>query len=386
MRSFVLALVALVGINLYAGTDVQFQAHVPLNGTSVSFSAYIADSTFNENSHLNSSALWYVENKTVQVSNGIINTLLENIPDSVFAGNQGKIFVYSYVNGVSLGKLPLHKLPYSVFADYSETSKIADVAKFAQDAKFAEQSDTAWYSIESKHSVKADTSTFSVGSARSKFSDTATFARNAGHSASADAALLSQEARHSNLSDTALYAKNAGNSATTNLVNQNGVNTLSIQNGAVVTEKIADGAITSAKLGVDAVQNVHMADNSVTLDNIAGNSTAAVGSYLTKGVSGLSWEVNPQHRTTSVSIHTVAPATLPNTSRWIVSRVAVDYNLVTITNPTFGQLVTVYNGSTANNITLLATTWNIDTGLNLSIWAGQSHTLWYNGINWVVVE
>jgi hypothetical protein len=87
-----------------------------------------------------------------------------------------------------------------------------------------------------------------------------------------------------------------------------------------------------------------------------------------------------------VSIYSVAPSSLPNTSRWVVSRVAVDYNLETVQNPVVGQLVTIYNGSTANNITLLATTWNIDTGLNLSIWAGQSRTLWYSGFNWVVVE
>ena len=386
MRSLVLALVALFSFGFAsAQTNVQFQAHLPFTATEVSFSAYIADETFNENSHLNSSALWYVENKVVPAANGMINVDLQNIPDSVFKGNFGKIYVYSYVNGQPLGKLPFHKLPYALFANSSEVAGRADVATFAQDAKFAVYADTSDVALEAKHSAKSDTATFSLGAGRAKLADTATYARNAGFAVGADGARLAQEARRADKADTANYAKNAGNSATTNLVNQNGVNTLSIQNGAVVTEKIADRAITSDKLGVDAVQNVHVADNAITLDNIAGNSTAAVGSYLTKGTNGISWEVNPQHRTTSVSIHTTAPATLPNTSRWIVSRIAVDYNLVTITNPVVGQLVTIYNGSTANLVSLRSATWNFDTALDLTIPAGQSRTVWYNGFNWVVI-
>jgi hypothetical protein len=341
MRSLVLALVALVGMNLSAQTDVQFQAHVPFTTSEVTFSAYIADSSFNEDSRLNSTALWYVEGQVVPVNNSMINTVLRNIPDSIFAGNYGKIYVYSYVNGTPMGRLPFHKLPYSIFANYSEVAERADVSNFAQDAKFSERADTADFATNGGHSVNADTSLFSF------------------------------------TSQTARLAKD---------VDTNGVATHAIQNGAVVTSKISDNTIVASKIGDNAVENRHVSDNAITLDNIAGNSTASVGSYLTKGTNGISWEVNPQHRTSSVSIYSVAPSSLPNTSRWVVSRVAVDYNLETVQNPVVGQLVTIYNGSTANNITLLATTWNIDTGLNLSIWAGQSRTLWYSGFNWVVVE
>lgn len=386
MRSLVLALVALLGINLSAQTDVQFQAHLPFTATEVSFSAYIADDTFNEDSRLNTDALWYVEGKVVSASNGMINVLLEDIPTSVFAGNFGKIYVYSYVNGQPLGKLPFHKLPYALIADSSDISGRAYVANFAQDARFAERADTATLALEANHSLRSDTATFSITSRHSFTSDTATYARNAGYAVGADGARLAQEADHAVLSDTALYAHNSGLSSATNFVNTNGVNTLAIQNGAVVTEKIADGGVTAAKLGVNSVENQHVADNAIALDNIDGNVTAPVGSYLTKGTNGISWELNPQHRTTSVAVYTAAPATLGNTSRWIVSRVAVDYNMVSITNPVMGQLVTVYNGSTANSVTLDAVTWNIDTGLNCSIWAGQSKTLWWNGFNWVVVQ
>ena len=357
MRSLILALVAMFGLTVAnAQTDVQFQAHVPFTATEVSFSAYIADSSFDEGSRLNSTALWYVEGKVVPVANGMINTVLQNIPDSVFAGRFGKIYVYSYVNGQPMGKLPFHKLPFALYSDYSEMAESSEVSNFAQDAKFAEHADTADYATEAGHAVHADTATYAV---------------NGGHSAT---------------SDTAVFAHTSGRSFITNAVDTNGVNTLSIQNGAVVTEKIADAAITSTKLGVNSVENQHVADNAITLDNLAGNSTAVVGSYVTKGVNGISWEINPHHKTSSVAIYTVAPAQLPNDSRWVVSRVAVDYNLATVSNPVTNQLVTVYNSSTANTVTLRATTWNIDTALDLTIWAGQSRTLWFNGTNWVVIQ
>ena len=387
MRSFILALVAVFSISVSnAQTDVQFQAHLPFQASEVSFSAYIADSTFNENSHLNTSALWFVEGKVVTAANGMINVVLEDIPTSVFSGNFGKIYVYSYVNGQPLGKLPFHKLPYALIADSSEISGRAYVANFAQDARFAERADTATLALQANNSRRADTATFSVTSRHSFTSDTAVYARNSGYAVGADGARLAQEANHSLRADTALYAYNSGLSSATNFVNTSGVNTLAIQNGAVVTEKIADDGVTADKLGVNSVENQHVADNAITLDNIAGNQTAPVGSYLTKGVSGISWELDPQHRTTSVAIYTVAPAQLPNDSRWVVSRVAVDYNLAGITSPSTGQLVTIYNGSTANTVTLKATTWNIDTGLDLTIFPGSSRTLWYSGTTYVVTQ
>ena len=382
MRSFILALVAVFSISVSnAQTDVQFQAHLPFQASEVSFSAYIADSTFNENSHLNTSALWYVEGKVVPAANGMINVLLENIPTSVFAGNFGKIYVYSYVNGQPLGKLPFHKLPYSLIADSSTTSAHAYFADNAQFSRTSGRADTATLALQANNSRRADTATFSVTSGHSFTSDTSVYARNAGYAVGADGARLAQEADHAVLSDTALYAYSSGLSAATNFVNTNGVNTLSIQNGAIVTDKIANDGVTAVKLAANSVGN-----NAITLDNIDGNQTATVGSYLMKGVAGISWELNPQHYTTSVAVYTAAPATLANTTRWVVSRVAVNYNLVSVTTPVTGQLITVYNGSTANTVTIDAVTWNIDTGLNCSILAGESKTLWYSGFSWIVIQ
>jgi len=357
MRSIILSLVALVGVNLWAQTtDVQFQAHVPFTATEVSFSAYIADSTFDEGSRLNSTALWYVEGKVVPVNNSMINTLLQNIPDSIFIQNYGKIYVYSYVNGQPMGKLPFHKLPYSILSNYSELSGRADVSNFAQDAKFAEHADTSDFSKKSSHATNADSATYSV---------------NGGHSVNADTAVFSWTAERSRITEA---------------VDTNGVANYSIQDGVVTVTKIANGSVVAEKLADNSVENRHVSNNAITLNNLAGNSTATVGSYVTKGVNGISWEVNPHHKTTSVMIYTQAPGFLYSNSRWVVSRVAVDYNLAAVRDPSLGQLVTVYNGSTANTVTLKSGVWSIDTALDLVIPAGRSNTLWFDGFNWIVVQ
>lgn len=357
MRSIILSLVALVGVNLWAQTtDVQFQAHVPFTATEVSFSAYIADSTFDEGSRLNSTALWYVEGKVVPVNNSMINTLLQNIPDSIFTQNYGKIYVYSYVNGTPMGKLPFHKLPYALHSNHSEMASRAEVSNFAQDAKFAEHADTADFATNSNHSVQSDTATFSV---------------NGGHSVNADTAMFSWTAQRSRIAEA---------------VDTNGIANYSIQDGVVTVTKIANGSVVAEKLADNSVENRHVSDNAITLDNLAGNQSATVGSYVTKGVNGISWEVNPHHRTTSVMIYTQSPGFLYSDSRWVVSRVAVDYNLATVQNPSVGQLVTIYNGSTANVLTLKANTWSIDTGLDLVIPSGRSNTLWYSGFYWIVIQ
>jgi len=357
MRSIILSLVALVGMNLWAQTtDVQFQAHVPFTATEVSFSAYIADSTFDEGSRLNSKALWYVEGKVTPVNNSMINVVLQNIPDSVFTQNYGKIYVYSYVNGTPMGKLPFHRLPYALHSNHADLAGRSDVSNFAQDAKFAEHADTSDYATNAGRSVRSDSATYSA---------------NGGHSVNADTAMFSWTAQRSRITET---------------VDTNGVYNYSIRNGAVTVTKIANGSVVAEKLADNSVENRHVSNNAITLNNLAGNSTATVGSYVTKGVNGISWAVNPHHRTSSVAIYTQAPASLPTESRWVVSRVAVDYNLATVQNPSVGQLVTIYNGSTANVITLKANTWSIDTALDLVIPAGRSNTLWYSGFNWVVIQ
>ena len=121
MRNFILALLAVVSVSLNAQTSIQFQSHVPVGtATNSKFSAYIADSSFNETSHLNSQAIWFVENVDVTVANGVINVTLENIPNSVFlTADRTNLFVYSYVNGFTVGRLPFQKVPYALVSEYT---------------------------------------------------------------------------------------------------------------------------------------------------------------------------------------------------------------------------------------------------------------------------
>jgi hypothetical protein len=406
MKTFFLAFFALIAVNLSAQTtDLQYQAHVPTaTGTEISFSAYIADGSFNENSHLNTSAFWFVENKVIDVNNGMVNVLLEAIPDTVFTKHQGNIFVYAYANGVSLGKLALHKVPYAVssrFSGFSERSALATNAEKAELAKTARYADSAAYALRSsvsrvsdssvksnfsvysqladsavksgrsKTSGLADTATialeavysrlsgYSSASAKADIADSAFYAINSGHSVHSDTALYSRNSGHSVYADTALYSHTSGHSATSS-----------------IASNLEDSVIVAK----------HLSNGSVKLNALDGGNSAFIGSYAMSGANGLVWSVNPHHYTNSVQLHTIAPATLPNTSRYIVSRVAVDYNLVSITNPIMGQLVTIHNGSTANVVTLNGVTWNIDTFLNVVIPAGQSRTLWYTGTNWMVIQ
>lgn len=371
MRYALLTLLAIIGINLSAQTNIQYQAHVPFQAQSVSFSAYIADDSFNENSHLNTDAFWYVENQVVEVRNGIINVLLEDIADTVFLRNKGNIFVFAYVNGQPLGRLPFHQLPYALHSNMSEFAREAGTASRAETSYSADYADTSNYAVEAGHSVLADTATYALNADVATRSEVALYAASSGHSVNAD---------------TAQYAILSGRSMITNEVDTNGVSTFSIRNGAVVAEKLAQPAVFSPNIAPLSVQHSHIANNAVEFNNIEGGSGAATGSYLMRGASGLVWATNPQHRTTSVAIYTAAPTELTSDSRWVVSRVAVDYNLATVTLPVTGQLITVYNGSTANTVTLDALTWNIDTAMSSTIFPGQSRTLWYSGTNWVVIQ
>ena len=328
MRYFILALFAMISVNLSAQTNVQYQAHVP-NGTpnEIKFSAYIADSSFNENSHLNSQAIWFVEGIDVAVTNGIINVTLTNIPESVFlTGNRSNLYIYSYVNGLTVGKLPFHEVPYALVSKYTLASA---------SSKTSEYSDTADYARVARY---ADSTKFANVSNRSVLSDLAASAISA---TKADSAIA------------------AGRAVVSQLANQ-----------------IKDSILESR----------HFTNGSVKLPAIDGSDNASVGSYLTKGVSGISWETNPHYRTSHVTVISSPPSSVANTVRYLVSRVAFDYELNAVTNPQNQQLVTIHNGSTSNLVTLDKATWDLDSPVDVNILAGQSKVLWYNGTNWLVVE
>jgi hypothetical protein len=391
MRYFILALVALVSFNAFAGTNIQYQAHAPA-GTPIDskLSIYIADTNFDEGSHINSDALWYRENVEIEINNGIINYVIDNVADSILIDNYGRrLFVFAYVNGVSLGRLEIRTVPYSLLSRYSLTagesktsnmsnrSKLADSAKisaravnadnatnadFADSTTISNHSNTSGFADTARaagRATLADLATYSSTSAHAAKSDTSIFARNSAHAFDADTSVFAYDADHANFASTSAFATNSARSV------------------------LADTAKT---LIDNSIEHRHFTTESVRLSSLEGSSTAPVGSYAVRGVGGISWEVNPQHRTSSVTVHTVAPTTLAGDSRWVVSRVAVDYNIVSPTGASVGQLITIFNGSTANTVTITHLSWNLDTGLNYPIFPNQSRTLWFNGTNWVVVE
>ncbi len=91
MKHVILAILTMIAVTANAQTNIQYQAHAPA-GTDINskFSVYIADSSFDENSHLNSTAFWFRENVNIEVNNGIINYLLENVADNILIDNYGK--------------------------------------------------------------------------------------------------------------------------------------------------------------------------------------------------------------------------------------------------------------------------------------------------------
>jgi hypothetical protein len=406
MRYFILALVAFASFNAFAGTNIQYQAHAPA-GTDINskFSIYIADSSFDENSHLNSNALWYRENVDIEINNGIINYLIENVDDNILVTNYGKkLFVYAYVNGVTIGRLQIRSVPYSLLSTYSLEAAEAKHSENADNAKVADSSRISKHSLTSNSSV---TSNYSDSSRISNYSNTSGFAdtaRAAGKATLSDLATYSTTAAHSAKSDTAQYAVNSGHSfdSDTSIFALNAAHSFDADTSVFAYDADHANFASTSAFATNSARSTHadtadvLIDNtiehrnfkteSVRLSSLEGSSTAAVGSYAIRGTNGISWEVNPQDRTNNVQLYTAAPTSIPGNTRWIVSRVAVDYNITSPTSPVAGQLVSIFNGSTANQVTVRAITWNIDTALDYTIWPGQSRTLWFNGTNWVVVQ
>ena len=392
MKSIILAIFVMLSVSLSAQTsNLQYQAHVPAGtSTDSKFSVYIADGTFDENSHLNSNALWYRENVDVQIQNGIVNYLLEAISDTIFINNYTKqLFVYAYVNGVSLGKLQIHTVPYSLMSTYSLQSATSTRSERATRADRSKLADTATFSLNARNSVTSvysDTSQVSLYSNTSGFSDTsraagkavlsdlATYASTAAHSVKSDTARFSINGAHANYSDTSLFASDADHADFSSL-------------SAFATNAARSVTSDTARFLVDStITSRNVQRGAINLFAIEGGETAQIGTYATRGTNGISWESNPHHKTSSIAIYTSAPPSIPADRRWIVSRVAVDYNIPTVSNPNVGQLISIYNGSTANFVTIRNVIWGIDTGLDYTISPNQSRTLWYSGANWVVVE
>ena len=391
MKQVILAIFTLIAVTTNAQTNIQYQAHAPA-GTDINskFSIYIADSSFDENSHLNSNALWYRENVEIEINNGIINYLIENVANNILIDNYSKkLFVYAYVNGTPLGRLQIRSVPYSLLSTYSLESAEAKIAQTANRAKLADSSKSSAHSVTSNSSIRSTYSDTSLVSDTSNYSKYSNISDSAISSAYSDLAGYSANSAHSTKSDTARVSLNSikSRNADTSVFAYDANHADFASTSAMATNAGHSLVSDTARFLVDStVESRNVQRGAINVLALEGGETAPVGSYATRGTNGISWETNPQHRTTSVQIYTAAPTIISGNTRWIVSRVAVDYNIIAPTNPVVGQLISIHNGSTANTITLRNTTWGFDTGLDYTLWSSQSRTLWYNGTKWVVVE
>jgi hypothetical protein len=351
MRYFISTLMTLIIMSMtafgQAPITVQYQAHAnQSNGTAVRFSAYIANETFNETSRLNRDAFWFVEDTLVEVHNGMINIDLADIPFTAFAPSsgttrEGNIFVYSYINNQPVGRLPINALPYARIASHAISANHAQTARTASRATIADTANVALVAVLATNAENARVATIA---------NSATIA---------DVAVVARQSVYSQTADTAGYAFNAGHA----------------------------GTATSATVSDYATIAETVIPNTITTESIWGGQSAPIGAFPRKGVSGLEWVSNPCNTSTMVEIHTIIPLFINgHTTRYLVSRVAQDYSLVAPTTPTQNQLLTVYNGATANTVTLNAMTWNIDTGISITLNPSQSSTLWFDGSSWVVVQ
>jgi len=226
MKQVFLAIFTLIAVNAFAGTNIQYQAHAPA-GTDINskFSVYIADSSFDENSHLNSNALWYRENVDIEINNGIINYVIENVADNILIDNYGKkLFVYAYVNGVTLGRLQIRTVPYALLSTYaleaaeakhsqtSDRAKLSDSSNKSAHAVNANRSLTAGFADSTAVSNRSNTSGYSDTSraaGKATLSDLATYASTAAHSAKSDTSFYSLNGTHAKFADTSLFALDA---------------------------------------------------------------------------------------------------------------------------------------------------------------------------------
>ena len=293
------------------------------------------------------------------------------------------------MNGVSLGRLEIRTVPYSLLSTYSLEAGEAKIAQNSNTAKLADSAKISAHSVSANSSltsVNSDSARISNRSNTSGFADTA---RAAGRATLSDLATYSSTSAHAAKSDTSIFARNSAHAfdADTSTFAYDADHANFASTSAFATNSARSVLADTAKTLVDnSIEHRNFKTESVRLSSLEGSLTAPIGSYAVRGVLGISWEVNPQHRTSSVDIHTIAPLSLASDSRWVVSRVAVDYDISTVTSPSSGQLVTIYNGATANNVFIKNSVWGTDTALDYPIWPGQSRTLWYDGTNWVVIQ
>ena len=291
MTKFIFAITLMVFSFFQAiAQDYNYQGYLR-NSTGVEnvrASFYVAGDQFDPMTVFNSSnyPIWFKENDTIEVENGILNYRLVGIDVDSLIQHRGQLYLYVMINGSPFDKVLISDVPYSTHS------------AFSANANHSLSSDTSAYSINSLdalHSVIADTASYSLVST---FSDSS---------------------RASNIADTSL----------TSLRSFISDSALTVEDGSITSDKIAPFSINT-----NHFNTVNSAANQTTLSFVDGNFVWASREYI---------------NTTTVEQTLVVPTSINDNTLYFISQVAQDYSIIEPT-PRYGRLIRIVNASTANTI------------------------------------
>ena len=293
MKTFFVALaITIFSITNIIAQDYNYQGYVKnSNGTdSARGSFYIAGNQFDPMTVFNPSnyPIWFKENVTVQLDNGILNYTLVGVNTDSLIQYRGQLYLYVTLNGSPFDKVLISAVPYSTYSEFADNSNYA---------------------------ISADTALFSIGSQlaqRAINSDSADFA---------NVSLMSDSAKSAAIANVAITAFNSlvADSAFT------------VANESITAEKIADNSVNPSHFNT-----VNAASNQTSLSFIDGNFVWATRDYV---------------NTTTVQKSLVVPTSINDQTLYFISQVAQDYSIVEPT-VRYGRLIRIVNASTANVITV----------------------------------
>lgn len=399
-----------VATTMFAQVDLNWQGYVNTGAETVRGSFYLAGPNLDLNTAFNDKnyPVWYAENQMMDVAGGVCATLLKNVPVDSLVKYRSDLYLYVTINGQPFERVKLQYVPYST---WTLRARLAEEALLSQEAIHSNRADTAEYarksyladtavksshSVESNHarhadsaddanhSVYADTAAYAVKAVRSSLSDNAQFAiladsaKKAGHASTADNAtnsVYAQEAVHAQLADVAIYAQS---------IADNSVTSPKIVNGTIQRIDLDNGVIDESALAASAVTTTKIADGSVAVVDMNITGIPSDVSVLGYKNGNFEWVSSNNLYLSSIQNTTVIPVQINNDARWVILKVAQDFNLVGM-NGTEGRVITIVNASTANFVTLAVPNWNLFGG-TLVIGPRSSRTLVYLNNEWVVIQ
>lgn len=151
MKSFIIAIAIILFSFINASAqNYNYQGYVR-NSTgidSIRASFYVAGEQFNPMTVFNSSnyPVWFKENQTVRIENGILNYRLVNVDVDSLVQYREQLYLYVTLNGTPFDKVLISAVPYSTHSQFathakrSSNSSNADTAQYSSRSKLADSS------------------------------------------------------------------------------------------------------------------------------------------------------------------------------------------------------------------------------------------------------